>query len=219
MISVVPLRPGNSLTLYDQAKRALAECYSIDECKLWSDQARAIREYAKQRDDDAMVKMAHKIRGRAIRRIGELLADVEPASQANLKQNRRAGDGPSVTRKQVAADAGLSERQAKEALRVANVPTTQFEHMLEAGQPIGVIAKEGTASKPTPLIDLRGIDPELYNLGIRLNGAVILFIKTVSEIPEPAHVAKHGMFPERQPAFRERLAEACHLLEALRDAL
>lgn len=50
-------------------------------------------------------------RGRA----GELIEDVEPQRGAN--QNIRAGDDPKVTRRQFAADAGLSPRQQKQAQR------------------------------------------------------------------------------------------------------
>jgi hypothetical protein len=48
-----------------------------------------------------------------------------PAQGAN--QNIRDGDGPNVTRKSAARDAGLSEWQQKTALRVACVPAEEME--------------------------------------------------------------------------------------------
>jgi hypothetical protein len=61
---------------------------------------------------------ARRIRARAIRREGELLAQIEPQSKQNLVQYREAGDGPSA-RQTAAREAGLSPRQRVTALRVA----------------------------------------------------------------------------------------------------
>lgn len=55
---------------------------------------------------------------RTIRRCGELLQKINPARGAN--QNIQDGDVPKATRESVADAAGLSERQRKTALRVAN---------------------------------------------------------------------------------------------------
>lgn len=66
--------------------------------------------------------MADRIQARAIARAGAILKQIEAQSQKNLKQYREVGDRPSVTRTQAARDAGLSERQRKTALRVANIP-------------------------------------------------------------------------------------------------
>jgi len=63
---------------------------------------------------------------RAIRSAGELLKQIEPAHGAN--QNIGGGDSPKVqTRKSAAIAAGMSPDQAKQALRVANVPRG-FDH-------------------------------------------------------------------------------------------
>lgn len=75
-----------------------------------------------------------RIKGRAVRRCGELLKQVEPKQGAN--QNIRDGAGPKVqTRTSVAEAAGLSERQQKEALRVASIPKRDFEAAIEAEKP------------------------------------------------------------------------------------
>jgi hypothetical protein len=58
--------------------------------------------------------MATRIRDRAIRRMGELLKQIEPAHGA------RTDLGPVTTRGSIATDAGISPRQSKQALRVAN---------------------------------------------------------------------------------------------------
>lgn len=68
---------------------------------------------------------------RAVRRMGELLEAIEPKRGAN--QNIK-GDAPLkvITRKQVADDAGLSDDQRKQALRVARVPEDQFTEQVES---------------------------------------------------------------------------------------
>jgi hypothetical protein len=139
---------------YEQAKQALAKCDRINECKDYADKAEALATYAKQAKDNVLGKMADRIQARAVRRIGELLKEIEPASQENLKQNRRDGTVPSVTRTRTkaAADAGLSERQRKNALRVANVPEAEFEKAVESPNPptVTTLAERGTTARESP---------------------------------------------------------------------
>jgi hypothetical protein len=102
-------------------------------CQKWANKAEALASYAKQAHDTTLRKMADRIQARAIRRCGELLKQIKPARGAN--QNIRAGTGPKAGRKQAAADAGLSARQRKTALRVANVPKAEFEKAVESPNP------------------------------------------------------------------------------------
>ena len=147
---------------YEAAKSALAECSRVDECKSWADKAAALASYAKQAQDDSLERYALKVKGRAIRRAGELLEAIEPKSELNLKQHRREGAHPSVTRKTAAEEAGLSEWQRKEAIRVARVPDDEFEEMVEQDKPATIteLAERGKLSKPKPLIDLNGRNPK-----------------------------------------------------------
>ena len=87
-----------------------------------------------QAKDESLRKMADRIQARAIRRCGELLKQIEPARGAN--QNIQEGDLPNViTRTQAAEQAGLSERQRKTALLVANVPEQDFNQSVESDNP------------------------------------------------------------------------------------
>jgi hypothetical protein len=98
-------------------------------------QAGSGQDYAKQAQDKTLRVMADRIQARAIRRCGELLKQIKPASKANLKQgSRRAGAGP-PGRVATARAAGLSDRQRKTALRVANVPAAEFEKAVESPNP------------------------------------------------------------------------------------
>jgi len=109
---------------YESAKEALATCERIDECKDWADKMAALASYAKQADDKSLEVAATRIRARAIRRCGELLAEAkedEDRQRARLTtQNLKkpiaehgvATDTVSPARPTATAaarDAGLSE--------------------------------------------------------------------------------------------------------------
>lgn len=127
---------------YVAAKNALAACTRIDECKSWADKALALKSYAKQMEDRALEAMAQKIRDRAVKRGGQLLGQQKAA-----KGHRRLrGDRVPSSRKAMAQAAGLSADQAKQMLRVAQVPDPQFEDMVERDKPATVkeLASAGT---------------------------------------------------------------------------
>lgn len=123
---------------YEAARQALAECERIDECQDWADKAAALASYAKQAEDRALFEYAERIRARAVRRCGELLKKTKPAKGGDRKS--KGGHPPVDSRKAAARDAGLSEHQAKQAMRVASVPTEDFERQVESPHPPTVTA-------------------------------------------------------------------------------
>lgn len=156
---------------YETAKNALANCASIDECQDWADKAAALASYAKQANDDELMKMATRIRDRAIRRAGELYKQIPEARGAN--QNITSDSGPKVlTRKDAAEAAGMSERQMKTAIRVANVPAADFEKQVESPTPptVTALAEQGKKSAPKPVLDLQGRDPDEFNSAMHYVG-------------------------------------------------
>lgn len=165
------LSEGRLPAAYQQAVKAVAELTKIDECKDWGDKAAALASYAKQANDDRLVKMATKLQARAVQRCGELLAEL-PVDKRGPKGEFPAGDDTklseefptdrdtNLTRNQAASDAGLSERQKHTALRVAAVPKDEFEAAVESDDPPSVskLAEKGTKKKPKkpkPAIDER----------------------------------------------------------------
>lgn len=130
---------------YQIAKVAIRECAEVDECQSWADKAEALASYARQMGDDELRKMADRIQARAIARAGAILKEIEKArNQHDAAERARVGAVPS--RKQAADDAGLSERQRKTALRVANVPEHEFEKAIESDNPptVTALAERGT---------------------------------------------------------------------------
>lgn len=132
---------------YHAAKRAISQCASIDECKDWSDKAAALASYARQANDNQLEKMAKRIRARAIRRAGELLKQFDARGGDQSEKDGAVRFG----RQEAAKEAGFSERQAKTAIRIFNVPEDDFEEMVEADATITEIAAAGTQKKePAP---------------------------------------------------------------------
>src|ERR1019366_7293595 len=102
----------------------------------------ALSSYARQAEDESLHLYADRIQGRAIRRCGELLKQIEPS-----KGGQPTHDGAGTSRTKAATDAGLSERQKVTALRVASVPQEDFERQIESASPptITELARQGTA--------------------------------------------------------------------------
>ena len=87
----------------------------------------ALASYAKQADDDSLLKMAQRIKARAIRRTGELLKQIEDNNRGRPSKEIKGGTSPNLTRTAAAQQVGLSPDQQKQAIRVANVPNTPTE--------------------------------------------------------------------------------------------
>lgn len=125
---LAPIAPVGFPATYLAARNALARCEQLDECKEMADKAAAIEVYARQSKDDSLVIMAQRIQARAIRRMGELLGEVEP----------RHGVKSGPTRTATARAAGLSPYKQAVAMQVAAIPAARFEGLVEAQKPLRV---------------------------------------------------------------------------------
>jgi hypothetical protein len=214
--AVANITPANASlpATYEAAKTALSNCAQIDECQSWADKAAALASYAKQANDDEMMKMATRIRDRAIRRAGELLKQIEPAHGAN--QNIVGDATPIVqTRKQAASDAGLSPDQAKQAIRVANVPSEEFERQVESANPPTVtkLAEQGKKPAPKPVIDLQGRDPGEFNRSLHFVAEFEDYQRTVERFDLEA------ILPGLIDAERDRVRKAIAAIDAVHDRI
>ncbi len=158
---------------YQSAKVALKECSEVDEAMEWADKAAAIATYARQSKDNALLNLAIKIKARAVRRAGELLKEFQTGPDGGRPTKNGAAAGP-VSQRQAAADAGMSERQEKTAVRVANVPQKEFEAAVESENPPSVtqLAEAGKQPPNPPTILERGIDPEDFKEATKVHGAL-----------------------------------------------
>jgi hypothetical protein len=107
---------------YERAKDALAECARLDECKEWINRMAAMASYARQAKDMAMEELSLRIRRRAERRLGELLAEI-PSSRSKGEQIN--------PRKIAANNIGVSAPLASQLVRVSTVPKPTFDQKVD----------------------------------------------------------------------------------------
>ena len=169
---------------YEAAKQALAQCEALDECKDWADKAAALASYARQAEDVELERKAARIRARAMRRAGELLKQIEPGHG----QNQNINDGTVnkvLTRTEAAREAGMSERQQVTAVRIANVPSADFEKAVESPTPptITTLAQQGVQKReaPDPETWLKGRDPAAFNKALHFTALVESYAKELGE--------------------------------------
>jgi len=202
---------------YETAKNALSNCVSIDECQTWADKAAALASYAKQANDDELMKMATRIRDRAIRRAGELLKQIEPKKGGDRKSEeyQTAGNGPLVSRKEAGAGAGMSDRQIKTAIRVANVPEQEFERQVESNNPPTVtkLAEQGTKAAPKPVVDLKGRDPGEFNRSMHFVAEFEDYAKAIRSFD------LEKMLPALTPVEASRIRVAITEIDAIHDRI
>jgi hypothetical protein len=92
-----------------------------------------------------MENLAYRIRARAIRRAGELLRQIDGRGGDRKTDNFKSISTNTFDQKQAAEKAGMSKRQQVTAVRVANVPESEFENQIESDNPptITTLAEQG----------------------------------------------------------------------------
>lgn len=208
-------RAANLPATYEAAKEALAHCSEVDECKDWADKAAALASYARQAEDDQLERMAQRIRARAIRRAGELLKQVETrqGARSDLTSDGRPSE---VSRIDAARDAGMSSHQAKQAVRVANVPESDFEAQIEGPKPptLTQLAQHGIQRRnppPAPETWLKGRDPKLFNHALHFTALVTEYA---------ADLSKSGaseILPHLDEGQRLKLRNALRQIDGIHD--
>jgi hypothetical protein len=91
----------------------------------------ALASYAKQAGDVLMERYMQRIKARAVQRTGQIAKEIEPASGGDHKSKGRA-PAPLIGRKALGRAAGVSPHQLKQAVRVANVLSADFERQVES---------------------------------------------------------------------------------------
>jgi hypothetical protein len=169
---------------YQAAKKAIAECARLDECKSWKDKAAALASYAKQADDKELENMSRRILARAYDRMKELLAAIPPKGGKAAKGSVVNDTTPSRT--QIAREAGLSHRQQVTAMRVGNVPRALFEEQVESDHPptIAELARQGTRRIDT----LKGRDEADFKAATKVLGLLTYAIEKIPNLDIPSAV-------------------------------
>jgi hypothetical protein len=196
---------------YEAAKQALTNCASVDECKDWADKAAALASYAKQANDEDLMKQATRIRDRAIRRMGEVLKQFDARPTNAEKQSE--GDHTLISQRQAAEQAGITKHQQVQAVRVANVPQDDFERQVESEKPptISQLAMQGI--KPRPLVDLKGRDPNEFNRALHYIGLIEDYARDISE---KNHEQMLATFTDSE---RKRVRNAIAKIDSIHDMI
>lgn len=212
---------------YEAAKVAIAHAAKVDECKTWADKAEAIASYARQADDETLLRHAQRIKARAIERCGALLREFAP--QRGKRNDLQPGTGTGTkSRKQAADEAGLSKRQRDTALRVNAYATSDpkgFEKAVEAPKPATVteLADRGTKKRPPappqrreppppkpkakPLVDLKGRHPSDFKAATDAMGRVEWLHDYVAKSPRVEPIVRGLSARERSKVSTQ--ANAC----------
>lgn len=120
---------------YEAARKAIALCVEIDECKDWADKAAAIASYAKQSRDATMRDAATRIQLRAEERLGELLASI-PKGTAIFSHEKNKMVPNYNGKWATARRAGVTNAQYYRATHIAAVPKKKRDKAIEASPPI-----------------------------------------------------------------------------------
>lgn len=196
---------------YEAARQALSQCQNIDECKDWADKAAALASYAKQAEDETLMRMATRIKARAVRRSGELLRQIEPGQGA--RDGKRGEGDHTPLRSEAARDAGMSKHQQVQATRVANVPQQDFDEQVESDTPptLSQLAQQGV--KPRPVVDLNGRDPREFNRAMHF---VASFERYAKELAEKDAISDCIILDDSE---RKRLRAAINRIDAVHDQI
>ena len=127
---------GRSLPeLYEQTKVASAQVTRLEDCKISNDKALALAAYAERARDPELRAHCRRVVAVWTRRAGQLLSEIRPSRGGRPAETREV-DLPSFpTRKDAAADAGVSEYQRRIALRLARIPQDAFDRLVERPEP------------------------------------------------------------------------------------
>lgn len=202
-LPVVATETANLPALYENAKKALAECSRVDECQRWADKAMAMASYARQAKDETLHKYADRIKARAITRCSELLKAIPTRHGVNQNID---GDDPTkvLTRKDAAAEAGISKDQLVTIMRVGNVPADVRDALIESDNPPTITELANLGKKTKPAVDLGGINPAAYALATQAQGALREFASFCSK-HDPILVAS-AFQPHEVAAMRRHVS-------------
>ncbi|HXW57740.1 MAG TPA: hypothetical protein VEJ67_18450 [Candidatus Cybelea sp.] len=111
---------------YDKMCQEIQACSRVDEAKVIRAKAIALAAYAKQAQNHDNEKMCCKIRIRAERRTGQLLAE----AAKNGTRQKRGRPAKNIARRDILPDHGITLDQSSDWQKLASIPEEKFEEEL-----------------------------------------------------------------------------------------
>jgi N6-adenosine-specific RNA methylase IME4 len=113
------------LIKWNNAKKAIAECKSIDEVKNIIDKAQAMKAYAKQINESLQVQNdIAEIKLRAERKAGEMLKETSKQKPGEYQRLQDVTVAPSLK------DLGIQKHQSSRWQKIANIEEDKFEELI-----------------------------------------------------------------------------------------
>lgn len=172
------------LTHYEDARKALAICASIDEVKDIQDKSEAMRLYAKMSENTELEVYASTIKLRAQVRLGEIIAAMPKASPPGIKAEL-CPTGRDITGKREAlANANISKSAAHRYEQLAAAPPHVIEDILSNAlmEQIPVtLPKVLSTINPPPAKPVTPPSPELSDV------STVQHIKQEETVPKEQH--------------------------------
>lgn len=111
---------------YETAIKALTECVTLDDAKIWSDKADALAAWAKIYKSGDAERKARALKLHAYRRMAQLAKELRPTKTGPN------GDGPA---KLLQREHGFTKQEAACVLAVGNTPEPTFKRAVQAESP------------------------------------------------------------------------------------
>jgi len=130
-----------TLELYNKAKHALAEAYTVDELSAIISQVDILKHAAIVAKDSEMIMQATEIKLRAERRFGEISKELEKAPKGWAAKNLNLNSVEVKSKAKTLAAVNVSPQMANTYEKVASIPEPKFEKALSE------FRKEGEMSR------------------------------------------------------------------------
>jgi hypothetical protein len=190
------------LAKYNEAKRALSLAVRIDEVKDIRDKAEAMRVYAMQAKDCALIDHATELRLRAERRAGDLLRGMAKNQGAISGKTGRKGK-PALDTKAKLSDLNINKSQSSRWQKLADLSDTDFEEHL-ANTKQKAFSAINRARQPKPKSKPKRKQPNR-------NSADIV-ATCISEVEMIVRAAMSRMDAEERADLFDQLEKAIHAI-------
>ena len=148
---------SGALIQYERMRAEVQTCARVDEAAKLRDKAEALRAYARQQKDKELQNWMDDIKVRAIARLGELTEALPQAVPGGAVNGKRGGSTlpiGKVSKRNALQSAGVTEKQAAEAERVAQVVREQGDKRLKLHDVRQIIKRERRTTRESELAEL-----------------------------------------------------------------